>query len=75
MTTVPGREINTHVSKVKKNAIKLTWVLIITDFCRFFGRFEETLALKSRIYWLICYIYNSISNLNARLKPIPSGCV
>ena len=75
MTNVPGVEINTHVSKMKGNVFKLTWMLITDDFCRFFGLFEECLALKSRIYWFVCYIYDSVCSLKAGLKPIPSGCV
>ncbi len=58
----PGVMINTQVNIFGKNALKLTWVLIIGGFSRIFGIFIEESALKSRIYWIYCYIIYSIQS-------------
>jgi hypothetical protein len=78
MTTVRLREINTYINTISKNSEKLTWVLIVIDFCRFFDNFKEQLAMKSRIHWFYCYYYHSkshylhfshLTRLNARVVP------
>ena len=64
MKHTPGAMINTQVNTFGKNALKLTWVLIIGDFSRIFGIFIEKSALKSGIHWIYCYtIYSNQSGI------------